>query len=74
MRHNESFDVCNQDAIDLIAKRLHGEMPFLDDSFDEGLLDDEWIGTWEFPCASSSKSGLSLVQLSGKPMLTREHT
>jgi hypothetical protein len=55
MRRNELFNMCNQDIIDVIAKRLHGDAPLLDDVLDEVLLDDERVATREFPCASSSE-------------------
>jgi hypothetical protein len=55
MRRNELFNMCDQDIIDGIAKRLHGNVPLLDDSLDEVLLDDERVATGEFPCASSSE-------------------
>jgi hypothetical protein len=54
MRSNEPFDVLHHDGKDRVAKLLHRDVPLLDDSSDECLLDDERVATREFPCASSS--------------------
>ena len=63
MRGYKPLDVLYHDDKDHIAKLLHRLIPLLDDSLDEGLLNDEWIATGEFPGAGSDKQDVSKVQV-----------